>query len=70
MEFHDVPRDEDHDDGVLVQSEVHIHCGVAKQVGLHKLDQEHDHVVGVLRREGQWVLPKVSHNLHPMGQHN
>ena len=74
LEFHDVPHDEDHDDGhdddELVQVEVHIRRGVAEVAGLHIVDQEHVHVMGVLHRGDQWVLPKVSHSLHPMGQHN
>ena len=74
LEFHDVPRDEDHDDGhdddVLVQVEVHIRCGVAEVAGLHKVDPVDDHVVGVLHTEDQWVLLKVIRSWHPMGQHN
>ena len=74
LEFHDVPRDEDHDDGhdddVLVRVEVHIRCGVAEVAGLHKVDPVDDHVVGVLHTEDQWVLLKVIRSWHPMGQHN
>ena len=74
LEFHDVPHDEDHDDGhdddVMVRAEVHIRYGVAEGEGLHTTNPVHVHVVGVLHREDQWVLPKVSHSLRPMGQHN
>ena len=74
LEFHDVPHDEDHDDGhdddVMVRAEVHIRYGVAEGVGLHTTNPVHVHVVGVLHREDQWVLPKVSRSLRPMGQHS